>query len=71
MSKYLQFEPKTCSMTFKEIQKDWDGTKLFIKILFLMDKLKVSQGEAVKVANLKFTKLSKDYKNAIHKSLNY
>jgi hypothetical protein len=71
MSKYLQFEPKTCSMTFEEIQKDWDGTKLFIKILFLMDKLKVSQGEAVKVANLKFTKLSKDYKNAIYKSLNY
>jgi hypothetical protein len=73
MSKHLyqSNEGRTSTMTFEEIQKDWDETKLFIKILFLMDKLKVSQGEAVKVANLKFIKLSQDYKNAIHKALNY
>jgi len=73
MSKYLYQgnQGKTSSMTFEEIQKDWDGTKFFIKLLFLMDKLKVSQAEAQKVVKLKFKELPQSYKKAIHKALNY
>ena len=73
MSKYLyqSNEGRTSTMNFEEIQKDWDGSKFYIKILFLMDKLKLPLGEAVKVSNIKFKKLSDDYKSAIHKALNY
>ena len=73
MSKHLyqSNEGRTSTMTFEEIQKDWDGTKFYIKLLFLMDKLKVSQAEAQKVVNLKFKELPQDYKKAIHKALNY
>lgn len=73
MSKYLyqSNEGRTSTMTFEEIQKDWDGTKLFIRVLILMDKLKVSQDEACKVSKLEFKKLNKDYKSAIHQALNY
>lgn len=73
MSKYLyqSNEGKTSTMSFQQIQKDWNGTKFYIKILFLMDKLRLSQDEAQRLAKLEFKKIADNYKLQIYQALNY
>ena len=73
MSKYIyqSNEGKTSTMSFQQIQKDWNGTKFYIKILFLMDKLRLSQDEAQRLAKLEFKKIADNYKLQIYQALNY
>jgi hypothetical protein len=73
MSKYIyqSNEGETSTMSFQQIQKDWNGTKFYIKILFLMDKLRLSQDEAQRLAKLEFKKIADNYKLQIYQALNY
>ena len=58
------------TMSFKDIQKLWNSQPFLERLLFLMSKLKISQDEAEKLANLEFKKIADNYKVQIYQALN-
>lgn len=58
------------TMTFKEIQKLWNSQPFLEKLLFSMNKLKVSEDEAEKLAKLQFQKIANNYQVRIYQVLN-
>ena len=61
---------KNATMTFKEIKTLWKQQPFLEKLLFLMNKLKVSQAEAERLAKLEFEKIADNYKVQIYQVLN-
>jgi hypothetical protein len=57
-------------MTLKEIKKLWDSQPFLERLIFLMNKIKVSDGDAEKIANLNFSKINEMYRIAIYNELN-
>ena len=45
-------------MTLKEIKKLWDSQPFLERLIFLMNKIKVSDDDAEKIANLNFSKIN-------------
>lgn len=56
--------------SFKEIKKIWKQQPFLEKLLFLMNKLKVSEEEAERLAKLEFDKIAIAYKYQIYLFLN-
>jgi len=61
---------KKTTMNFKEIKKLWSSQPFLEKLLFLMNKIKVSEDEATKLAKLEFEQIDDSYKFQIYKVLN-
>lgn len=61
---------KNQTMSFKEIQKLWNSQPFLEKLLFSMNKLKVSEDEAEKLAKLQFQKIADNYQVRIYQVLN-
>ena len=57
-------------MTLKEIKKLWDSQPFLERLIFLMNKIKVSDDYAEKIANLNFSKINEMYRIAIYNELN-
>jgi hypothetical protein len=57
-------------MTLKEIKKLWDSQPFLERLIFLMNKIKVSDDDAEKIANLNFSKINEMYRIAIYNELN-
>ena len=55
---------------FEEIKTIWKKQPFLEKLLFLMNKLKISQDEAEKLAKLDFDKIAIGYKYQIYLFLN-
>lgn len=61
---------KETTMSFKDIQKLWDSQPHLEKLLFLMNKLKISEDESNRLAKLKFDKIAISYRYQIYLFLN-
>jgi hypothetical protein len=57
-------------ITLKEIKKLWDSQPFLERVIFLMNKIKVSDNDAEKIANLNFSKINEMYRIAIYNELN-
>ena len=57
-------------ITLKEIKKLWDSQPFLERLIFLMNKIKVSDDDAEKLANLNFSKINEMYRIAIYNELN-
>jgi hypothetical protein len=57
-------------ITLKEIKKLWDSQPFLERLIFLMNKIKVSDDDAEKIANLNFSKINEMYRIAIYNELN-
>ena len=57
-------------ITLKEIKKLWDSQPFLERLIFLMNKVKVSDDDAEKIANLNFSKINEMYRIAIYNELN-
>ena len=57
-------------ITLKEIKKLWDSQPFLERLIFLMNKIKVSDDDAEKIANLNFSKINEMYRNAMYNELN-
>lgn len=53
-----------------EIQNLWNSQPFLERLIFVINKLKVSQDEGEKIAKLKFNKISLSHKLAIYQALN-
>jgi hypothetical protein len=61
---------KKTTTSFEEIAKIWKQQPFLEKLLFLMNKLKISEDEANKLAKLEFEKLAIGYRYQIYLFLN-
>ena len=57
-------------ITLKEIKKLWDSQPFLERLIFLINKIKVSDDDAEKIANLNFSKINEMYRIAIYNELN-
>ena len=53
-----------------EVQNLWNSQPFLERLIFVMNKLKVSQDEGEKIAKLKFNRISLSLKLAIYQALN-
>jgi hypothetical protein len=61
---------KKTTTSFEEIAKIWKQQPFLEKLLFLMNKLKIKEDEANKLAKLEFEKLAIGYRYQIYLFLN-
>jgi hypothetical protein len=61
---------QNATTTFKEVKKLWNAQPFLEKLLFLMNKLKISQEEAERLSKLEFDKMAIAYKYQIYLFLN-
>lgn len=58
------------TMSFADIKKLWNSQPSLERLLFLMNKLKLSQDDGEKLCKLDFQKIEDKYKVEIYQALN-
>ena len=58
------------TMSFSEIKKLWNSQPFLERLIFLMNKLKMSEENAERIAKLQFEKINDNYKVKIYQVLN-
>ena len=58
------------TMSFSEIKKLWNSQPFLERLIFLMNKLKMSEENAERIAKLQFEKINDNYKVEIYQVLN-
>jgi len=58
------------TMSFSKIKKLWNSQPFLERLIFLMNKLKMSEENAERIAKLQFEKINDNYKVEIYQVLN-